>query len=536
MTALLTADEVRKAEKAAIDAGVSESELMARAATGIAEMIHQESMIASRAVVLAGPGNNGGDGIVIATKLIELGWDVALWCWNRPETGDLPCDQESLGQVSSIKAVDDLREALSEADVVIDAVFGAGGRAELPDEVANAFEAVRMANQQRYIQVWAVDLPSGVSSEDGSVAEGALEADVTAMVGLPKLGAYKLPAASFTGEIEFVEIGLAEPEGIPPERERLITAQRARQSIPTRRTGVHKRSAGTLLVIGGAPNYYGAPRLTGEAALRSGAGLVSIAAPSSIIGSIATAVPELTYVPLPVSEHSSAAGRMVKIVRDNWSIADAVAIGPGLGTDAPVPDFLAQLLGFDRGLRTGIGFGTHDEPDPVEPFSGKAVIDADGLNWLAGQDEWWTTLSDSELVLTPHPGELSRLLGANRSEIESDPWSHARSAAKRFGQVVVLKFAHTVVALPNGELWVAHQAPPGLATAGTGDVLTGVIGSLLAQGCSTADAAIAGVRIALEAAMECAASEGSTGYLASDIIEQLPAARELVSRSRAGIR
>ena len=532
MTALLNADEIRAAEHAAIDAGISEAELMARAGNGIADLIHQDSVFASNAVVLAGPGNNGGDGVVIAARLAEHGWKVSLWCWNRPEIGDVPADEGSLKQVSRLESIDELSGALESTDVLIDAVFGAGSRAELPEDVASAFNLVRTHLQKRYIQVWAVDVPSGASSDDGSVADKALLADVTAMIGLPKVGAYLLPAAGYTGDIRYVEIGLEEPDNLNADRARLISARRARQALPTRRTGVHKRSAGTLLVIGGAPNYFGAPRLTGEAALRSGAGLVSIAAPSSIISSIATAVPELTFVPLPASEHSSAAGRMAKIVRDNWSSVDALAIGPGLGTDDPVPGFLSQLLGFDGGLRSGIGFGTHDEPDPVEPFAGRAVIDADGLNWLSTQDEWWKTLSNAELVLTPHPGELGRLLGVERSEIESDPWTHARNAASKFGHVVVLKYAYSVVATPDGELWVAHQAPVGLATAGSGDVLTGVIGSLLAQGCSTVEAAIAGVRLSLEAALESAAYDGTTGYLASDIIEHLPAAREQIIRSR----
>lgn len=532
MTALLTADEIRKVEQRAIDAGTSESELMSRAGNEIADAIHQDRLFASYAVVLAGPGNNGGDGIVIAARLVELGWTVALWRWNRPETGDVPCDSGSLNQVTWIDSLDELVQVLDDANVVIDAIFGAGSRSALPDEVIAAFDTVRTAQEKQYVQVWAVDLPSGASSDDGSIADQALAADVTAMVGRPKVGAFLLPAAAYTGEIRYVDIGLPELEDVDAERPRLISSQRVRQVIPTRRTGVHKRSAGTLLVIGGAPNYYGAPRLTGEAALRSGAGLVSIAAPSSIIGSISSAVPELTFVPLPVSEHSSVAGRMARIIRGNCSSADALAIGPGLGIDDPVPGFLSQLLGFDSGLGSGIGFGTHDEPDPVEPYAGRAVIDADGLNWLSSQNEWWKTLSSAELVLTPHSGELARLLGIERSDIEADPWTHARHAASTFGQVVVLKFAHTVVASPDGQLWVAHQAPVGLATAGSGDVLTGVIGSLLAQGCHALDAAVGGVRLSLEAALEASMHEGTTGYLASDIVEHLPAARELITRSR----
>jgi ADP-dependent NAD(P)H-hydrate dehydratase / NAD(P)H-hydrate epimerase len=535
VTALVTAAEVKQAEQEKIGAGTEESMLMFLAGTEIADRILQTPLRPMNVVILSGPGNNGGDGIVIGVTLAEFNCDVVIWCWNRPEPGEIPVSDEQLDMIALVDSRDELVQALDSADIVVDAVFGAGSRSELPAEVIEAFDEVRAVQQRRCVQVWAVDVPSGVSSDEGTAAEGALQSDVTAMIGLPKIGAFQQPASQFTGEIQYIDIGLSEPDGIEVERPQLITARYARQVLPSRRTGIHKRSAGTLMVIGGAPNYFGAPRLTAEAAMRTGTGLVSVAAPSSVIGSIATAVPELTFVPLPASEHFSTAGRMTQIVQEHWSSTDALVIGPGLGTDAPVPDFLSQLLGFDGGTSSSIGFGTHSDPEPAEPFSGKAVIDADGLNWLATQENWWEILKGAELVLTPHPGELGRLMGVERSEIESDPWEHAKSAAHKFHQVVVLKYAHSVIATPDGQMFVAHQAPVGLATAGTGDVLSGVIGGLLAQGCDATGAAIAGVRLALDAALFAASSDGQIGYLATDIIRQIPAAREMVSRTRSGI-
>lgn len=533
MIPLLTVHQVQLAEQIAIEAGASEVDLMLRAGHQIADRIDLDSPGSESALVLCGPGKNGGDGVVIAGRLLEFGWDVSVWCWNRDGADSAPIDEEVAQSLNWVGPDGHLDACVRSSDVIVDAVFGAGGRAELPQGVVDAFDLIRRESERRYIEVWAVDVPSGVSADTGECDDRALHADKTAMIGLPKIGAFQLPASSYTGQILAFDIGLTVPEGVDANAPRLLSPSSARQFLPKRRTGAHKRSSGTLLVVGGAPNYYGAPRLTGEAALRAGAGLVSIAAPSSIISSIATAVPELTFEPLPVSEHATAAARMASIVRDRISEVDALVIGPGLGVDAPVPEFLSQLLGFEHATRSGIGFGSHADPDPVEPFSGRAVIDADGLNFLSERSGWWETLKSAELVLTPHPGELARLLGVERTEIEARPWEKALEAAKMTGQVVVLKFAHTVVATPTGQLYVAGHAPPGLATAGSGDVLAGVIGAFLAQGLDAESAAVAGVGLGLGAAELVADSRGSIGYTASDIVRELPAARERIARARS---
>ncbi len=530
MIPLFTAAQVKRAEEVTIQSGVTEAELMLRAGAAIADFIEASAIDADKAVILCGPGNNGGDGLVIASQLIEYGWNVSIWSWSRDGEETAPVDRDVLKSMQRLTSKPELHALMNDADVVVDAVFGAGSRAQLPDEVVEAFDIVREVQKRRYLEIWAVDLPSGLDADSGEIAEGALHADVTAMIGLPKIGAYKMPGASFTGEFRAIDIGLSLPDNIDETVPYLVTSSAVRPLLPQRRAGVHKRSAGSLLVVGGAPNYYGAPRLAGEAALRTGAGLVSVAAPSSIISSIATAVPELTFVPLPVSEHPSAGKKMASIVRENESGMNAMVIGPGLGTDAPIPEFLAQLLGFDQSTRSGIGFGSHPSAEHVEPFSGRAVLDADALNWLSGRDEWWTTLQRAELVLTPHAGELGRLLGIERGEVEGDPWKHALDAARKFGQVVVLKHAYTVIAAPDGQLFVANRAPIGLATAGTGDVLSGMIGAFLAQGLDPRSASVAAVELGLAAVAEAEALHGRVGYLATDIIREIPASRERIQR------
>jgi ADP-dependent NAD(P)H-hydrate dehydratase / NAD(P)H-hydrate epimerase len=530
---LLTAEQVKLAEVSTIEAGTSVSELMLRAGNAIADRIDLESDEPGNATVLVGPGNNGGDGLTIAALLMTRGWKVNIWRWNRPELGDLPVSQEDL---DSFEWVDDLglvRDALAHSDVVVDAVFGAGSRSELPEDVCDVFDAVRSVRSERYIGVWAVDFPSGVDADTGEISERTLQADVTAMIGLPKQGCYRMPAARMTGEILMIDIGLRPPAEIGAGVPVLINALHARSLLPERQAGRHKRSVGTVLIVGGAPQYVGAPRLSGHSALRAGAGLVTIATPSSIVGSIASAVPELTFITLPAGEHATAGARMASIVRERMSEFDAMVLGPGLGTDAPIPDFLAQLLGFEQSGSTGIGFGSFSEPEHVTAFEGKAVLDADALNWLATRENWEDALQNAHLVLTPHAGELARLLGCERSEVEAEPWESALQAASRFKQVIVLKHGHTVVATPGGDLFVNDQAPRGLATAGSGDVLAGCIGAYLAQGLDPKSAAIAGVSVGTHAAQLAAVEIGEIGYVASDLISFLPTARDEIVRTRS---
>jgi ADP-dependent NAD(P)H-hydrate dehydratase / NAD(P)H-hydrate epimerase len=528
---LLNAADVKRAEENAISQGTSEQELMLTAGNKTAALIDSQYLAPGHAVVLCGPGNNGGDGIVVASALCESGWTAAIWTWNRSTNAQVPVNTDEHQELAWISTEAELKSALLEADVVIDAVFGTGSRPDLPEGVSGAFDLIRRVIDSRHIDIWAVDLPSGVDSDTGEAAQSALEADATAMIGLPKEGAFIQPASRFTGEIHLVDIGLSPPDSAEDEHVGLIDEESVRRVIPRRRAGAHKRSTGTVMVIGGAPNYYGAPRLTGEAALRAGAGLVSVATTTSIISSIATAVPEFTFIPLPVSEHHSGATRMASIVHENISKYDTIVVGPGLGTDAPVPEFLSRVFGLEQSGRSSIGFGTSDVSDKIEPFSGRAVVDADALNMLARQDEWWTKLKDAELVLTPHPGELARLLDTDRETVENSPWEHAQRAAQSFGQVVVLKYAHMIVATPEGQIFVAPQAPAGVATAGTGDVLAGIIGAMLAGGNEPVSAAIAGVGLAIEAAMLASEEHGSIGFTASDIIFRIPGARERVVRS-----
>lgn len=523
MIKLYTVTEVRAAEEAAIAAGRAEQELMLEAGTGVGNLIAESSGgRPGSALFLVGPGNNGGDGLVAAAGLAQFGWTCTIWPYNRDGLQGAPVPPDIAGEFIWLSETDALPSAADEADVIVDAVFGNGSRPELPSEVAAAFDLARQARVRNGTPLWAIDIPSGVDADTGAAAEQTFQADVTVMIGLPRIGLYQAPAIRYTGLIEPLDIGLPEVEAGHSAPSLVIQAD-ARECLPRRQAGTHKREVGTLLVVGGAPEYFGAPRMAGEAALRVGAGLVSLAVPRSLIGPIAAALPEVTFIPLPEAEFGAAGVRMAQLVRDVVESYSALLIGPGLGREELVGEFLGNLFGV-RGAGITIGFGAPppESSESTGHFSGRAVIDADGLYWLASQPEWWETLSQAELVLTPHPGELARLLGRTNEEIVADPWGSAREAAARFKQVVVLKYGHTTVAHPDGSLVVALQTLPSLATAGTGDVLAGVIASLMAQGMPAWDAAITGVYVGDAAAQLAQRNLGTLGLVASDLIQTLP--------------
>jgi hydroxyethylthiazole kinase-like uncharacterized protein yjeF len=524
---LYTVAEIRAAEEAAVEGGHPERELMLAAGGGVASLIADSTDgEPGNAVFLVGPGNNGGDGLVAAAELAEVGWSCTIWTYKRDGLQGAPVSAAVADVFAWISETEELQSACESADIIVDAIFGIGSRAELPPEVVDSFDRAWQSRIRYGTALWAVDIPSGVDADSGAADEHAFRADRTAMIGLPKIGPYQSPAFEHTGRIDFLDIGLPEPE-VSPNAPSLVTDEDVRGWLPRRRAGTHKREVGTLLVVGGAPEYYGAPRMAAAAAMRAGAGLVSLAVPRSLIGPIAAALPEVTFVPLPESEFGTAGARIANLVRDAVGSYQALLMGPGLGRDSMVGEFLANFFGV-RGAGVSIGFGAlpPESNGPKEHFEGRGVIDADGLYWLASQPDWWKSLSQSELVLTPHPGELARLLGRETGAILADPWGAAREAAERFQQVVVLKYGHTAVASPDGALVVAPQVLPSLATAGTGDVLAGVIASLMAQGMAPREAAIASVYIGNATALLAEFTVGTLGLVASDLIQMLPYAMQ----------
>jgi len=503
-----------------VRAGKTEADLMRAAGYGVADaIIDARRGGPGTALFLVGRGHNGGDGLVAAAALAERGWHVRIWGHERSGLAGAPVPEEIAAGFEWLSTDANLSAACGDADIVVDAVFGIGGRTELPRAVARAFDEAWQARIDRGTPMVALDIPSGIDADTGTADAHAFRADLTAVIGLPKLGLYLGEAVRHAGALLLIDIGLPAPETGASDP-LLVTEADVRAWLPRRAADTHKRQVGTLLVVGGAPNYYGAPRMAAAAAARVGAGLVSLAVPRSLIGPISTALPEVTFVPLPEGEFGGAGSRAAELVRAAAASADALLVGPGLGQDPIVDEFLDAFFGA-RANPQSIGFGASRAEVTGAAFTGRAVVDADGLNWLARHDNWPDRLRGAALVLTPHPGELGRLLGVEADAIVARSWESAREAAARFGQVVVLKHAHTVVAEPGGRLLVAPQALPSLATAGTGDVLAGTIAGLLAQGLDPTAAAAAGVLVGTSAALAAQKAVGTLGLVAPDVIAGL---------------
>jgi NAD(P)H-hydrate repair Nnr-like enzyme with NAD(P)H-hydrate dehydratase domain len=313
--------------------------------------------------------------------------------------------------------------------------------------------------------------------------------------------------------------GVKQTESTAPE---IISEPWAASVLPRREAGAHKWGVGGVVVVAGSPPFAGAAALCCAAAGRSGAGIVSAALPRSIAPVVVGLVPEVTVVILPEGESNSVATRAAEAIGERLGRSTAMVVGPGLGNDAATAALLGTLFGFTR-VRGTIGFGTAApgldgtlSEGTIATAAKPVVVDADALNWLADQENWWERVPDRLLVLTPHPGEMARLVGVNVAEVVANPVSIAREAATRWGQTVVLKGGRTIVASADGGM-VAADASPSLATAGSGDVLSGSIGGLLAQGLNGPEAAALAVFVGCRAAQRVSEQYGTLGVVAGDL-------------------
>ncbi len=515
---VVTAAEMRSLEEAAFARGVEAPALMQQAGAGVARVIREMFGVGigvghtgARVVVLLGPGNNGGDGVVAARTLASDGFHVSVWSLAPRADAE---GANHLG-LSALESDDALRAALGEADIVLDAILGTGARPGLPANIAAVTKMVNTVTP-RAARVIALDIPTGVDATTGEASDDAIIAHVTITLGSPKRGCLVPPGSRYAGRIVVVDLGLGEPSDAGP---RMTTDGDVRQRIPRRLADAHKSDCGTLLVVAGAVTYVGAPGFVAEAAMRAGAGLATMAVPRAIAGTVAAVVREATLVPLP--DDVERAGKLLGEWMQRFT---AAVIGPGLGREEETEHFLARLLGIGEArARPQLGFGGASQSasrDSILPGSLPLLIDADGLNWLSGVERWWEQISNPT-ILTPHPGEMARLTKREPDEIKRQPWQIATEFADQWQKVVVLKGGPTVVAAPGGALWVAPGGNPALATAGTGDVLAGIIGGFLAQGLTPLDAAICGVHVGSRAAERAADAIGVYGMVAPDLLPHI---------------
>lgn len=499
MLPLLSPEEMAAADAAAISSGTAAGELMERAGRAVARTALQMAggRYGKRVVIVCGKGNNGGDGFVAARILKGQGVGVTVFLVDGAPGSGPAANHLRLMEGSGVAATDFDPAALREADVVVDAIFGTGFSGAPEGDIARVIEAVDRCGTP----VLAVDIPSGVDGATGVCRGVAVRADITLAIEAQKLGTASGPGSIAAGRVMVAPIGIALSE----VQAHMLEAADVAGKLPRRDASAHKGSTGGVAILAGSGAMPGAAVLTCRAADRAGAGYVRLASLSAVKDVVSVKLPEVLITDLGEKWSSEA----VAAFQGDIERSDALAIGPGIGTG--------------EGQRAAVFSVLRDRPHPI-------VVDADALNNIAGADRPTDSGSGGQ-VMTPHPGEMGRLLGIDTDEVQADRFSAARRAAERFGSVVLLKGARTIVAEPSGRLVVNPSGSSALATAGSGDVLTGAIAALLAAGLAPFEAAWVGAFLHGRAG-EIAGRVSPTGVVAWDIAEALPAAWTSLSPSR----
>ena len=510
---LATVAEMQQAER---ECGVPIAQLMENAGLAVAQeaWLMLGEIVDRRIVVLAGPGNNGGDGLVAARHLKEWGAEVTVAMLKARGEDDAKLRAIVERKVPVVELDDDptkLDDPLSGVELVIDALLGTGRARAIEGTLAAVLDALREARSRRLPpRLLAIDLPTGLDADTGAVDPLTVAADQTVALGWSKVGLHTLPGAQYAGRVEVVDIGMPPEFGVGIQTE-LMTAAWARSALPVRPVDAHKGTFGSALIVAGSPQYVGAAALSCTGALRVGPGIVTLACARSVYPMLASKLTETTFEPLEDKDGFLSAEEAYAVRKVLSRGYEALLVGPGLGQGGYVVAFVRALLPM---------LSTEDVR--------AVVIDADGLNNIAKVARWWEMLS-VPAVITPHPRELSRLAGIETAEIQRDRLAGARKCASEWGLTVVLKGANTVVAAadPDGQGGRARLSPfanPGLATGGTGDVLAGAITGLIAQGIEPFEAASLGVYVHGLAAELVRRELGDAGMLAGDVAAALPRA------------
>ncbi|MGE5263049.1 MAG: NAD(P)H-hydrate dehydratase [Acidobacteriota bacterium] len=528
---LVTADQMRALEQRADKSGNTFAMMMEKAGKAVADVMTAKLVGRgtrnNRILVLVGPGNNGGDGLVCARYLCEMGADVSIYAWKRAGGVDdlnfKRCIEHGIPitQSESDQDLSALQDLLARSDVLVDALLGTGVARPIEGRLKDVMGVVRATAEKRVKNEWrnlipspvipvrpaplvvAVDLPSGLNPDTGAQDPATLDADFTVTFAFPKIGQLLFPGTESVGELIVADIDIpaAWADDIQTE---VATVDDVTARLPARPQNSHKGTYGNAMICAGSINYVGAAYLAGSAAARAGAGLVTLALAGAIQSMVASAAHETTFLPLPDDAGvltPEAAGVLLRGSSDY----DALLIGPGFGRNPKTIEFV-QLT-----------WRSTERPKHL-------VIDADALYALAQTPEWWKNLEDTPAILTPHPGEMATLCGLETSAVQSDRLSIARRFATLWHQVIVLKGAHTVVAGPDGRAMLIPFATPALATAGTGDVLAGTITALLAQKLDPFDAAVVGAYLHGLAGKIAEEEIGRAGAVAGDLLLRLPMA------------
>ncbi|HEX8120356.1 MAG TPA: NAD(P)H-hydrate dehydratase [Solirubrobacteraceae bacterium] len=486
------AERMRATDRWAIEErGVPSLELMERAGGGLAELTDDVAPTGP-VVVLCGGGNNGGDGFVVARLLRHAGREARVAVTTELEAfkGDAKANLERLPGDPPVPFSADV---LDGAAVCVDALLGTGFSGDVREPVRSAILALNASGAP----VVACDVPSGVDASTGAVDDVAVEAVATATFHRSKPGLWIAPGKQHAGDVHVIEIGIPPGERVEPDVG--LIGDRAFDAIPRRASDSTKFSSGHVLVVGGSTGLTGAPCMAAEAAMRAGAGYVTCCVPASLNLVFETRLLEVMTIPLPDADGALTADGLERVLEEASKRGGALVAGPGFGKSDG-----AFALARDVAARAEV---------PL-------VLDADGLNAHAGRLEDLRSRR-AATILTPHGGELARLMEVESDAVNARRLEHAREAARASGAIVVLKGDDTLVAAPDGRVAVSPGGVPALATAGTGDVLSGIVAALLAKGLDPFAAAAAGVLSHLHAGAAAAQRRSPDAVIASDVIEAL---------------
>ena len=504
---VVTAEGMRAIDAQTIEMiGIPGVVLMENAGQAVTRAVKEVLGDGKQVAIFVGRGNNGGDGLVIARYLALAGFDVTIYLLSEAErfTGDALTNlriaqnlQLSIKLLLSQEQLSAYRAEIQSSDVIVDSIFGTGLKGAVRGFAAEVIEFINSTSKP----IVAVDLPSGLDADTGQAEGVCVHATHTVTMGLPKRGLLLHPGADFTGKLTVADIGfpqkVIDAQGI---RVNWVQKNEAARLMPLRPRNSHKGTFGHVFVIAGSVGLTGAAALASEAALRIGAGMVTLGIPRSLNHIMEGKLTEVMTVPLPETDMQSLALQAKTKIFDFLERANVVAIGPGISRNPQTIELIHQLS--------------------VEIKLPK-VIDADGLNALAEKRELLDQL-DSQTILTPHPGEMARLLNCSLQEVESNRIGVAQQFAQKHNLTLVLKGVPTIVASASGEVYINSTGNPGMATAGMGDVLTGAIAGLLAQGLNPVDTAVLGVYLHGLAGDIAAETVGESGLIAGDVLKMLP--------------
>jgi NAD(P)H-hydrate epimerase len=517
---VLNAEQMREADRRTIEEiGIASVVLMENAGRQVVAAIEGrfEDELRGRVAVVCGRGSNGGDGFVIARTLHQRGAEVIVFVIGDIAAirGDARANLEVLGRLglSVVEIADEQAwelhsSEISQCSLIVDAIFGTG----LNSPLGGMLETIVADINASGVEVVAVDLPSGMSADTPDLIGDSIESSLTVTLGAPKLPLVLPPAEARAGDIVIADIGIPAEviESLPGPRIELLTRSALRELVTPRQADGHKGDFGHVLVVGGSTGKSGAPHLTGLGALRSGAGLVTVATPRSCQPIVASLAAE--YMTVPLEETTAASIAVEALDRVLELEPDVIAVGPGLGRHPSTADFVLALI--DRS-------------------SAPLVLDADALNALAGHLTHLTAREGRTIVLTPHPGEMARLLNTTAEDVQRHRIESAVSFASLHHVYVVLKGHRTLVATPQGDLFINPTGNPGMATGGTGDVLTGMLAAWLGQLLDASAACRLAVFLHGAAGDLAEAAEGEISLVATDLVAHLgDALLELTARRK----